>query len=94
MLNKLTIIIFIIFAVYVNNLYAQDEFQKYVEKVGETQIEGYFKPFAEAFNTGIHSGLYHTAATHGIGGFDVTIKGSSESSCECFKARVVPNAFC
>jgi len=42
--------------------------------VEKDNIEGYFKPFASAFNTAINSALYHTAATHGVGGFDITIK--------------------
>ena len=73
---KRSLAIIVVFALtFINNLSAQDEFQKYVEKVAKEQIEGYIKPFTTAFSTAINSGLYHTAQTHKTGGFDLTIKG-------------------
>ena len=75
MVNRLTVITVVLAVVSFNNISAQDELQKYVEKVAEENIEGYFKPFVTAFGTAINSGLYHTAETHKTGGFDLTIKG-------------------
>jgi len=74
MLKRLIIITVTLNTICFNGLYAQDDFQEFIEKVAEDNIEGYFQPFASAFNTAINSALYHTAGTHGVGGFDITIK--------------------
>ena len=74
MVKRIFTIAVIFILIFFNNLSAQDEFQKYVEKVSENNIEEYLKPFTTAFSAAINSGLYHTAQTHKTGGFDLTIK--------------------
>lgn len=75
MFNRLTVGIFLLYIFSFNNLYGQVKFEELIEKVPKDNINGYFNPFAKAFNSAINSGLYHTASTHRTGGFDVTIKG-------------------
>ncbi|MFQ6617766.1 MAG: DUF6588 family protein, partial [Fidelibacterota bacterium] len=47
-----------------------DKIQKMAEEIGKN----YLKPFVTAFGTNLNSGLYHTAKTHGILGFDLGLR--------------------
>lgn len=75
MIKRILLLIIFLKVILFSNTFAQDNFKDFIEKVTDQQIDGYFKPFITAFSSAINSGLYHTAETHKIGGFDLTIKG-------------------
>ncbi len=75
MIKRILLLIVFLKLILFANIFAQDDFKGFIEKVTDQQIDGYFKPFTTAFSSAINSGLYHTAETHKIGGFDLTIKG-------------------
>jgi hypothetical protein len=73
-MKRFAIIVLFVFTVFLatqvmaqddNNFY--DQFQQYA---GD-QIDAIAKPIVEAFGTGIGGGLYNTASTHGLLGFDL-----------------------
>lgn len=66
-------ILLVIFALTVSQVMGQDEggFYGEFQKYAEDQIEEVATPIVEAFGTAVGGGLYHTAATHGVLGFDV-----------------------
>ncbi|MFH1861718.1 MAG: DUF6588 family protein [bacterium] len=63
---------FLLFAIPV--LWAQGNFYDELKKQGEAQIEEAAKPIVEAFGTGVSGGIYHTAGTHGVLGFDLGVR--------------------
>lgn len=75
MIKRIPLLIVFLKLILFANIFAQDDFKGFIEKVTAQQIDGYSKPFITAFSSAINSGLYHTAETHKIGGFDLTIKG-------------------
>jgi hypothetical protein len=75
MIKRILLLIVFLKLILFANIFAQDDFKGFIEKVTAQQIDGYSKPFITAFSSAINSGLYHTAETHKIGGFDLTIKG-------------------
>src|SRR3989339_571642 len=94
----LRIIILIIFIViFLNesdNIFAQDDFQSFIEKVSENNIEGYIEPSVIAFGSAINSGLFHTGKVHKVGGFDVSIKGMAvfiPDKAKTFSANIPGN---
>ncbi len=68
-----SIVLLVIITVVVSQVMGQDyggfygEFKEYAED----QIEEVATPIVEAYGTAVGGGLYHTAATHGVLGFDV-----------------------
>ena len=51
-----------------------DELDNFLEQVGKGQAESYLQPLASGLGASMNSDLYHTAATHAPGGFDITLK--------------------
>lgn len=51
-----------------------ESFTEQLKKLANENAQGYINPFVTAFGTGLNSGLYHTAKTHGILGFDLGLK--------------------
>lgn len=45
-----------------------------IQQIGEQVLVDYTKPFVSAFGAALNSGLYHTAASHKMGGFDLQLK--------------------
>ncbi len=68
-----SIVFLAIITLTVSPVMGQDEGGFYGEfkNYAEDQIEEVATPIVEAFGTAVGGGLYHTAATHGVLGFDV-----------------------
>ncbi|MCX7995093.1 MAG: hypothetical protein N3A65_04915 [candidate division WOR-3 bacterium] len=59
-------------------LFAQQDYEALAErikKVGEDLLEGYTQPLITAFGTGISTGLFHSARSHKLLGFDIGFRG-------------------
>ena len=68
-----SIVLLVIISVAVSQVMGQDEggFYGEFQNYAEDQIEEVVTPVVEAFGIAVGGGLYHTAATHGVLGFDV-----------------------
>ncbi len=51
-----------------------DELDSYLRQVTQEQASSYLMPLASGLASSMNSDLYHTAATHAPGGFDITLK--------------------
>jgi hypothetical protein len=45
-----------------------------IQQIGEQVLVDYTKPLVSSFGAALNSGLYHTAASHKMGGFDLQLK--------------------
>ena len=76
MKRYLSIVLFVIVTFAVSQVIGQDEGNFYDEfkDYAEDEIDRVATPIVEAFGTAVGGGLYHTAATHGVLGFDVGVR--------------------
>ena len=66
------IVLLVVAAFFVSGVMAQDgSLFDELEKYAEEEIDPVATPVVEAFGTAITGGLYHTARTHGMLGFDI-----------------------
>lgn len=45
-----------------------------IQQIGEQVLVGYSKPLVSAFGAALNTGLFHTAKSHKLGGFDLQLK--------------------
>ncbi len=63
--------------IIVSLLFSQTDYEPLAEKikkVSEDLLEGYTQPLITSFGTGISTGLFHSARSHGTLGFDIGVR--------------------
>ena len=63
--------------IVVSSLSAQETYESLVDKIkamSEDLLKGYAQPFVTAFGTGLSTGLFHTANSHDLLGFDLGVR--------------------
>ena len=57
-------------------MWAQSEaLAERIKRLGEELLRGYTQPLVTAFGSGISSGLFHSAYSHDVLGFDIGVRG-------------------
>jgi hypothetical protein len=62
------------FFCFASVIQAQSTLAEKIKSVSENLLEGYTQPIVTAFGTGISTGLFHSAASHGLLGFDLGVR--------------------
>lgn len=73
---KHTLLLFLVIAMLLPAVSYAIDYEEELQKLAKENGKGYIGPFSTAFGTGMNSGLYHTAKTHGWmpPGFDITMR--------------------
>ncbi len=67
------VLYFVLLIVFFSALNAQN-LSELIQEVGENVLAGYTKPIVNSFGASLNSGLFHSAKSHKIGGFDLQLK--------------------
>jgi hypothetical protein len=70
-MRRCAIILLVVVTLLSSQLLASDNLFDQFQDYAESQIDQYATPVVQAFGTGVSGGLYHTANTHGMLGFDL-----------------------
>ncbi|MEO0115408.1 MAG: DUF6588 family protein [candidate division WOR-3 bacterium] len=73
MKNRGKILVVAIFLAYLHFGFSADLLEM-IKKINENNLKGYVQPLITSFGEATGSGLYHTAQTHNLLGFDIGLK--------------------
>jgi hypothetical protein len=91
MTNKFKVLTILILFVFLGNGFSANLIDM-IKQMTEDNLKGYTQPLITSFGEATGSGLYHTAATHGLLGFDIGLKGMwvpIPESAKSFVAKVM-----
>ncbi len=74
-MRRVVILILLVLPLFtVSQVAAQDNFYDEFKQYAEDEIQEVGKPIVQAFGMAVGGGLYHTAKTHGVMGFDLGVR--------------------